>query len=147
MAIKLSTGARVSLLSTTDFQGTFNLCFIDVYSGSQPASADTAPTGTKLMTYTVNHDGSTGGTWDTAVAGVINKAAAEVWQAVGIVAGTAGYFRMRLAGDLGTTNTTDIRMDGSIASSGADFNMADTSVTVSSIYTIDSFPVSMASNA
>lgn len=147
MAIKLSTGARTSLLGTSDFQGTFNLCFIDVYSGSQPSSADAAPTGTKLMTYSVNHDDVTGGTWAAASAGAINKNSSEVWQAVGSVAGSAGYFRMRLAADTGVLSTTEIRMDGSIASSGSDMNMTDTAVTVGAIYTLDSFPVTMASNA
>lgn len=147
MAIKLSTGARTSLLGTSDFQGTFNLCFIDVYSGSQPSSADSAPSGTKLMTYSVNHDGVTGGTWAAASSGSINKTTSEAWQAVGAVAGSAGWFRMRLAADAGTTNTTDVRMDGTIASSGSDMNMPDTTVVVGAIYTLDSFPVTMASNA
>lgn len=147
MAIKLSTGARTNILGTSDFQGTFASCFIDIYSGSQPADADTAPSGTRLMTYSVNHDGVTGGTWGTAAAGVIDKTVAEAWQAIGAVAGSAGWFRVRLAGDAGTTNTTDKRMDGSIASSGSDMDMVDTTVGVGSIYTLDSFPVTMAANA
>lgn len=146
MTIRLSTGARNALLSTGDFQGTFNLCFVDLYSGSQPASADKAPTGTKLATYSVDHAG-TGGTWAAASGGQIDKTSSENWQAAGLVAGTPGWFRMRLGADLGTENTTDIRMDGSVSSSGADFNMSDTNIVVGRIYTLDAFPVNMDANA
>lgn len=144
--IRFSTGMRNYLLGTGAFKEALASCFIDVYSGSQPASADTAPTGTKLATFSVNHDGVTGGTWGTASAGVLDKAAAETWQAVGAVAGSAGWFRFRLAGDLGTTNTTDIRMDGTIAASGSDMDRSDTTIVVGTIYTLDAFPMSLPAN-
>lgn len=144
--LRFSTGLRDYVLGTGSFKGALASCFIDVYSGAQPASADAAPTGTKLGTYSVNHDGVTGGTWGTPSAGVMDKATAETWQMVGAVAGSAGWFRFRLAGDLGTTNTTDIRMDGAIASSGADMDRSDTSVVVGKIYTLDAFPMDLAAN-
>ena len=145
MTIRLSTGAKTSILSTATFQSTFNLCFADVYTGSQPASADTAPTGTLLGTYSVNHAG-TGMTWATAVAGVINKTGAENWQMQASASGAAGWIRFRLTGDLGTTNTTDKRMDMSIASSGGDITLGDTTITSGEIYAITSIPLDMASN-
>ncbi len=48
MTIRLSTGARNGLAGPLGFGGMFNQGYMEVYSGSQPASADAAVTGTKL---------------------------------------------------------------------------------------------------
>src|SRR5208337_3309404 len=56
----------------------FYLSFLDVYSGSQPANADAAPTGTLLFTAS-NSGGATGLTFATATGGVITKNPSEVW--------------------------------------------------------------------
>lgn len=146
MSLTFSTGARNYILGTGSFKGCFTNAFIDVFAGAKPASADTAPGSSALMTYSVNRDGVTGFTWGTASGGTINKASAETVQAIGLIAGTAGWFRMRLAGDAGTTNTTDRRVDGSIAVSGSDMDMANLSVTVGAIRTLDSFPIDLAAN-
>lgn len=140
--LRMSEGLRNYILGTGSFKGGLTSCFVDFYTGTQPANASTAPSGTLLATFSVNHAG-TGGTWGTAASGVLDKNSSEVWQAVGAVAGVAGWFRFRLAGDLGTTNTTDRRMDGSIATSGSDMDMADPTITVGKTYTLDSFPVDL----
>jgi hypothetical protein len=143
MTLRISTGLRDDLLDTASLKTAMNLFFVDVYTGAQPGSADTAPSGTKLLTYTVGNDGSTGGTWGTASSGSLSKTAAETLQATGLAAGTAGWFRIRLSGDLGTTNTTDKRIDGSIAKSGSDMDMANLSVTVGQIRTLDSLTITL----
>lgn len=53
MALRLSTGAR-NLMFTQGFAGVFNQGTIGIYSGSQPANADAAPTGTLLGTVSLN---------------------------------------------------------------------------------------------
>lgn len=52
MTIRLSTGARLGLVGTLGFMGMFNKGYINIYSGSQPVSADAAVTGTLLLTIT-----------------------------------------------------------------------------------------------
>lgn len=53
MTLRLSTGAR-NLMFTQGFAGVFNKGSIGIYSGSQPATADAAPTGTKLGIVTIS---------------------------------------------------------------------------------------------
>ena len=50
MTIRLSTGARNGLAQGMGFGGMFNRGVIQIWSGSQPASADAAATGTLLAT-------------------------------------------------------------------------------------------------
>ena len=50
MTIRQSTGLRNHLLSGGSFRSAFNGGSLEIYSGAQPASADTAPSGTKLVT-------------------------------------------------------------------------------------------------
>jgi hypothetical protein len=124
-------------------QDIFKDGFIDIYSGSQPASADDAPTGTKLAT--IYSDGAAAGLeFDDAVAGVLSKKSAETWSGPGLApGGTAGWFRFRAAGDSGTQNTTDERIDGAVATAGAQLNMSATSIVADAIQTINTFTITM----
>lgn len=131
MATRLSTGLVNKMLATGSFRTTFAACFIDIYSGTQPASADDAATGTKLATIYSNGT-SLGLNLDTtATGGVITKAPAETWSCSSAAAsGTAGWFRMREASDAGTgASTTAARLDGAIATSGAQMNLGSLTIT------------------
>jgi hypothetical protein len=144
MTLRVSTGLRNALLDTAALKTAMDDFFVDVYTGTQPGSADTAPSGTKLLTYTVGNDGTTGGDWAaSASSGALSKLSSQTLQATGLAEGAAGWFRIRLAGDLGTTNTTDKRIDGSIAQSGSDMDMANLSVTVGQIRTLDSLTITL----
>lgn len=48
MTLRLSTGARNGLTGGLGFQGMFNRGYAEIYTGSQPANADAAKTGTLL---------------------------------------------------------------------------------------------------
>lgn len=54
MTIRLSTGTRNALGSALGFAGAFNKASINIYSGTQPATADAAATGTLLGTVTLS---------------------------------------------------------------------------------------------
>ena len=120
---------------------------IHIYSGSQPADADSDETGTKLLEITVASGaftpGSPGNGLEIAapVSGKIGIKAGEVWSGVGIAEGTAGWFRFydnkEHAGALGSA----VRLDGNCGVSGAQLNMSNTSVTVGATTTIDSFDI------
>ena len=245
MTVRLSTGVRNALAAGLGFGAIFNKGSLQIYSGSQPASADAAATGTLLGTVTVGSGaltqetqatgtitvtGASGsitavtvGTFDiipdcdvpyntsttqtasdladainrngiytatssgavvtikprpgvgashnayvvsstgtlTATyanmsggvaavnglmfgapsAGVISKSG--VWSFNGIAAGTAGYFRLigstPDAGALITAAPWLYRMDGSIATSGADLNLSNITIAIGAPNTIDSF--------
>lgn len=130
MATRLSTGLVNKLMDTGSFKSIFAGCFIDIYSGTQPASADDAPTGTKLCT--IYSDGAAAGLnfAANAVNGSLSKLATETWSGTVLNTGTAGWFRVREATDPGTAqSTTAARLDGAIATSGAQMNLGSLSLT------------------
>lgn len=142
MTVRLSTGLRNKMLdggSGGGIKGALDLGFINVYSGAQPATADTAASGTLLGTVSVNASG-TGLTFDAAASGVIAKAAAEVWRFNGAADGTAGWFRFYpAAGTPSGASTTEARIDGAIGTSGSDLNLSNITITTSAPNTIDVF--------
>lgn len=245
MALKLSTGLRNYLLSTGSLRKAFEDGVIKIYTGSAPATADLAPTGTLLCPVTIGsgtvstdetNEGkitvftvtgantsttvtlagvaynvnSANATLTTAVLAImlaqkINKLspdciavasgtgatlnvmsriegvtfatvatlntslsdniaitreqtlqfavaadgaiakAAEVWSGTNLDTGTAGYFRMVTSGDLGTNNATDIRIQGSCNTSGAELNMSNVSLVTGATTTIDTFSITLPS--
>lgn len=54
MTIRASTGTRNALASSLGLAGAFNKGSIDIYTGTQPATADAATTGTLLGTITIS---------------------------------------------------------------------------------------------
>ena len=144
MAIQLSTGLRNALLDTGSIKGTLDLGFIKIYTGTAPASADDAETGTLLCTISV--DGLGGGiSFDTnATSGSLYKAPGEAWQGtVGNGGGVAGYYRHIGASDTGVSSTTEPRIQGSIGVSGADMNFSDTTLVDAATQSIDYYIVTM----
>jgi hypothetical protein len=146
MTIRLSTMARNKLLdggATGGIKPAFALGFMNIYTGSQPSSADTGATGTLLGTVSVN-GGGTGITFDAAAAGVMSKASAETWRFTGLAAGVAGWFRLYEATDTpSATQATKARVDGAIGSSGADLNLTNLTIGVGQVNTCDAFTITM----
>ena len=124
MAAHLSTGLVNKLMSTASFRTAFTAGFIDIYSGSQPLSADDAPSGVKLCTLYSNGT-SLGLNWEaSSTAGALSKLASETWSGTVLADGTAGWFRLREATDAGiAVSATMARYDGAIATSGAQMNL------------------------
>ena len=144
MTVRLSTRTRTNLAGTTGFGATFANGVIDIYSGTQPASADAAITGTLLGRVTLNSGAFVAGsptnglTFATAADGAISKSG--VWSFNGLAAGTAGWFRLKgNALDNDGASTTLPRLDGSIAASGADMNLSNIVIAIGAPNTIDSF--------
>ena len=142
--VRLSTQLRNNLAGTTGFATTFANGVIDIYSGTQPATADAAITGTLLGTVTLGSGtfnpgvAANGLTFAAASGGSANKSG--VWSFNGVAAGTAGWFRLRgNAADTGVLSTTLPRLDGSIATSGADLNLSNLAIAIGAPNTIDSF--------
>lgn len=146
MTFRLSTGTRTTLaqaLATAFANGV-----IEIRSGTQPANADAAPTGTLLGLVTLNSGAFTPGsptnglTWAAAAAGVASKSG--VWSFNGITDGTAGWFRFRAnAVDSGAVSNTLIRFDGAIAVSGAEMSLSNINIVTGAPNTIDTFNVTM----
>jgi len=144
MTVRLSTALRTNLAGATGFAATFANGIIEIRSGTQPASADAAATGTLLGTVTLASGAFTPGspasglTFAAAADGAVSKSG--VWSFNGVAAGTAGWFRLKgnaLDNDL--LSTTLPRLDGSIAVSGADMNLSNIAISSGAPTTVDSF--------
>jgi len=77
-----------------------------------------------------------------AASGAITKHASQTWSGVGIADGTAGWFRFYgAATDAGGISTTLPRLDGRIATSGAELNLSNTSIVVGAAQSVTSFSI------
>ena len=152
MPLRLSTGLRDGLLGSDDFKGLLTDCVIEIYSGSQPASADAAETGTKLCRITVGSGAFTGGQatngleFGTPSAGVINKASAETWSGVGLADGTAGWFRCYANAYTTGASTSAVRFDGTVGTSGQQLNLSSVAIKTGVPVYITDFPVTLPAN-
>jgi len=78
--------------------------------------------------------------------GILSKLASQTWGGVAGASGTAGWFRFIAAeSDAGAADTDydHIRLDGSIATSGAQLNMSNTAITSGATQTISSFALTL----
>jgi len=130
------------------FRDIFKHGVLEIYSGSQPATADTAESGTKLLRITVSSGAFSAGAPTSGLlfgapsAGVIAKTA-DVWSGVGLANGTAGWWRLYDNAYTTGGGTSGVNIDGNCATSGGDLNMASLTVTLSATTTIDSFSVTL----
>lgn len=150
MTLRFSTGLRDNMLGGTGLADALAYGAINIYSGPQPASADSAVSGTLLMT--ISSSGATFTPGATAAgllfgapsAGVVGKASAQTWSGAGLTAGTAGWFRfVGNATDAGSGSTALPRIDGSVATSGGDLNMVSTTIAVSTPEVITVFSITL----
>jgi hypothetical protein len=123
MAVRLSTGLKTFALDSglaTAFDTTGR---INVYTGAQPASADTAASGTLLGTLTLSSDSfAAASAGAIAINSVTSDTSADA-------TGTAGYVRFYRTGDTAPgsagNGTTDRRLDLLI---GTDISIDNASV-------------------
>ena len=111
MATPTNTARAQALVTTA---GTGSL--LKLYTGSAPVNADSAVSGTLLVTLTVS------GALGTVSNGVITLGA--VTSGTAVATGTAGYGRLTKSD--GTTTVCDFT---SVSTTGADINLNSTSIT------------------
>lgn len=145
MAAKLSTGLRNYLAVTGSLKAALETCVLKIFSGTEPATADTALSGNTLLC-----EVSTSGTVDdplnfeaSASAGVLLKLAAETWQGVNAATGTAAFFRFETPADAGGASTTLVRLQGTVALAGGDLNLSSLSLTSAATQTVDNFAITV----
>lgn len=146
MAIKVSTGLRTKLLDTGSLKSVMALGFLKLYSGTVPATADAALSGTTLLLTVSVASGGTGlSLGPTASGGVITKAA-ETWSGVNAVTGTPTFYRFVAVGDTGVNSTTEARIQGTVGTTGTDLLLATALLTATQTTTIDSFQFTLPTN-
>ena len=144
MALKASTGLRNAMLDTGSLKAQLDGGFVKIYAGSVPVSADETVVGaTLLCTITLNGDGTTGLTMAAAaVAGSLSKATG-IWSGTNAVGGTASFWRFVKTGDTGVLSTTDKRLQGLAATSGAELIMTSVTLAGGAPQNIDYFSVAL----
>jgi hypothetical protein len=142
MSLKLSTGLRNGMLDTSPFKTLLDASRVKIYSGSAPASADDAE-GSVLVSIGSDNADTHCHFLASAVSGVLSKNT-DVWSGVAGATGSASYFRLVVgATDDGLLSTTQIRLQGTVGTSGADINMSSVSIVSGATQTIDTWDLTM----
>lgn len=122
-------------------------------AGTEANGLIVSATGTTITFTTANMSGgvdsANGLKFGTCVGGVLSQDAAQTWSGTGIATGTAGWFRyVGSVADSGVADSTEsqIRIDGSISTSGADWNMLpSTTITATAPHLITGFSITIPS--
>lgn len=105
--------------------------------------ASTATTITKTdVNMTAGTDALNGLMLGDAAAGTVAKPSTLVWSGVAVADGSAGWFRfLGSKADAGSTDSAEtyVRLDGSVATSGANLNMSATNFVTGATETVSSF--------
>lgn len=137
--MKLSTGLRNHLLASGSLKAALDGGEIRIYSGSAPATADDAATGTLLVT--LKDSGSGINFASSASGGILSKDAGETWSGTNAATGTAGYYRHVASGDDDSSSGTALRIQGTCGLAGADMNMTSVALTASATTDLDFYTV------
>lgn len=84
-----------------------------------------------------------------SVAGVIPKKPSQQWSGLGLVNGVVGWFRLFGAvADAGTADSAELfhRIDGAVATSGAQLNTTNTNIALGATQTVGTFNVTLPAN-
>ena len=148
-----AAGAAVVLVSASggSMIDLFRNAVMRIYSGSQPTSADDAATGTMLVEITKSSGAFVAGqpanglNFGDAASGILGKKAGETWSGQAGATATAGWFRIfdNAMQDAGIASSIAPRIDGAIATSGAQLNMSNTSITSGGTTTIDTVAITL----
>lgn len=120
MGLRLSTTARNNMAQVIRdlLDADAGAGKIDVYTGSQPANPNTAPSGTLLATFTLADP-----SFSAPATGVITIQGTPL-SATGVAAGTAGWFRA-------SDNSGDAVIDGTVTATGGGGTLELNTTTVS----------------
>lgn len=118
MTIRLNTAMRNTIAD--NIASIIGYATLKVYTGTQPATGDTAATGTLLVEITLQG-------FNAAASGQVTLSTASPVQGTAVASGTAGWARLTD----GMNN-----FDGSVGTSGTDFIINTTAITLGGTVTL-----------
>ena len=124
MTIRFDTAMRDTMV--TALTGAISGYTLSIYTGSQPATANDAATGTKLVDITING-------FNTPATGSATMNTSTPSTGTAVATGTAGWGR--IVGSAGQ------RIDGTVGTSGTDFTINSTSITNGATVTLTAMTV------
>lgn len=125
-AAKLSRNTELDAMTAL-----LNGGFIKLYTGSQPASPESAATGTLLSTLEFSNPAFSSAANGTATANAITEDMSAA------ATGNAGWFRC-----FKSDGVTAV-LDGSVGTSGADINLNSTSIQIHAQVSLSSFSITL----
>lgn len=152
MTIRLNKAARNAAVGQTGLAGAFKDGVILLYSGPQPTSAESAPTGTLLAKVTANggvftHGVATNGLNFIFVDGALQKDDTP-WLYKGEIGGTIGWARfLGNQDDDGSANVNTPRLDMSVGRTGQDMTVSNPVVEVGAQGAVTKFILRMRESA
>lgn len=133
--------------------GIFRNGVIRIYTGTQPASANSGETGTLLCEITMNSQahsvglsGTNGLVFGNPAGGVLGKRNGDIWSGLNLATGTAGWFRLYANDKTLGDSTTAVRTDGSCSTSGGQLKLSSTNLVSGVTTTVDGVQISMPAN-
>ena len=124
MTIRFDTAMRDAMV--TALTNAISGYKLSIYTGSQPATANDAATGTKLVDITING-------FNAPVSGSATLNTSTPNTGTAVATGTAGWGR--IVGSAGE------RIDGTVGTSGTDFTINSTSITNGATVTLTAMTV------
>lgn len=145
MGMKISTGLADAMLATGSAKSALTGMVMKIFGGTEPATAnDSIGAATLLVTITESDDGVTALEFEAAaVAGVLEKSSAQVWEGTVAATGVATFFRLQLPADANGTSTTAVRIQGDCALAGAFLNLTSTSLTIAAPQRVGNFAIAL----
>lgn len=122
MATRLSTELKTAKAQAVADEFNSSGTTLKIYTGTQPASADDAASGTLLVTITLPNP-----CFGTASSDAISKTG--TWSGTASATGTAGWFRLESAG-------ADV-LDGACGAGSGELDLSSTSITSGGVVTIN----------
>lgn len=118
MTIRIETAVRTAMMTAleTAIDGGAGPATLEVRTGAQPANANTAASGTLLVTFTMNDPAG------AVASGVITFSVSPAIASLAVASGTAGWARLK-------DSTGATILDGSVGTSATDFIIDTTTVT------------------
>jgi hypothetical protein len=155
VALKINRNPKNKFVAATSSLGVLTLTALPGFGTLLNSAALACTTTTMVATVTSTSFGSgTGGSVAgvnpanglkmdyNAADGVMTKDTTQSWTGAALVTGTAGWFRYKgSVVDAGSLDSNDVflRMDGTIATSGAEMNMSSTAVVAAAVQTVSEF--------
>lgn len=151
--LRISTGLQQNLLGGSGGDSVQQLLLggvLRIFSGTQPSSCDDVEVGTLLAevslsgaTFVPGATSTNGLTFADPVDGVLSKTVSEAWNGAGVAAGSAGWFRFYDSNRTVGASTSSVRLDGAIATSGGEINMANSQIEIGTPVIINSFDITL----
>lgn len=117
MALQISTGLAAAVVGTSSLADTLDGGVINIYAGTPPPTADAALGGATLLCSI--QEGGTNPLSPVANGTKLVKPTGETWQGVNAATGTATFYRYVAAGDDGTASTSQVRVQGNVGLTNA----------------------------